>query len=185
MRGVVLAALAFCFGAADQYLGSLWSLTHLGPWSVDLSLMSAPWLALPFLVGVRAPDPTRAALLGGAATFAALLGYFAMTLSPIEGVSVGQIHPVQFLASQAHLVIPAAVTGPAWGWLGYRWRVARSRLSAGLVAGAFCLEPVARVVYGQPFKAAGVAIAEVLAGLLLTVVMILSVRGQRASGRAT
>jgi hypothetical protein len=143
--------------------------------------MSAPWLALPFLVGARARDPVRATLQGAVATFAALLGYFAMTLSPIEGVALAQIHPVQFLASQAHLILPAAVTGPVWGWLGYRWHVARSRLSAGLVAGAFCLEPLARVVYGEPFKAAGVAVAEVLTGLVLTVVMILALRGRRSS----
>jgi len=178
----VLAGLAFCFGAVDQYLGSLWSLTHLGPWTVDLSGMSAPWIALPFLVGTRRPDGASATTSGAVATFAALLGYFAMTLSPIEGVTLAQIHPAAFLASQAHVLLPAVVSGPVWGWLGYRWRVARSRMSLALVAGAFCLEPLARLVYGQPFRATGVAVAEVGVGLLLTAIMALAVYRRGTSG---
>ena len=30
-----MVGLAFCFGAFDQYLGSLWSLTHVGFWAAE------------------------------------------------------------------------------------------------------------------------------------------------------
>jgi hypothetical protein len=181
-----MVGLAFCFGAVDQYLGSLWSVTHLGSWTLDLTTMSAPWVGLPFLVGARRSDARGAAVGGAMATFAALFGYFVMTLSPVEGVTAARIHLAAFLASQAHVLLPAVVTGPAWGWLGFRWRATRSRLSAALVAGTFCLEPVARVAYGRPFRAPATAAAEVCAGLLLVAAMALAVHrhGTQRSGDA-
>jgi hypothetical protein len=183
--GLVLVALtSFLFGAADQYLGGLWSATHLGFWSIDLSMMSAPWLALPFLVGARERVASRAAWMGALATFAALLGYFAMTLSPIEGVGLRQVHPLPFLVSQLHVILPAVVTGPAWGWLGHRWRSGRSWVGAVLVGGAFCLEPLARSVYGQPFAAADVATAETVGGVLLTGLLLALTLRTRRPGRS-
>jgi hypothetical protein len=46
-------ALSVAFGAGDQYLGSLTGSGHLwaAGWSSDVSLLSAPWLVLPFLAG--------------------------------------------------------------------------------------------------------------------------------------
>ncbi len=41
------------------------------------------------------------------------------------------------------------VTGPAFGLLGERWRVERWWMSAALLAGALCLEPLARSAEGQ------------------------------------
>jgi PPE-repeat protein len=45
--------LSAVFGAGDQYLGSLTGSGHGWPvgWSSDVSLLSAPWLVLPFLAG--------------------------------------------------------------------------------------------------------------------------------------
>ena len=138
---------------------------HVGYWTTDISGMSAPWLALPFLIGLRQPNGVGGAAWGAAVTFAALVGYFAMTISPIEGVS--HVDLLAFIRSQEHVILPAIVTGPLWGWLGYRWRVSRSWSSAAAVAGAFCLEPLARVAYGNPFTYTGVAAAEVALGVAL------------------
>jgi hypothetical protein len=168
----MIVVLAVCFGALDQYLGSLWVLTHVGFWTADVSMMSAPWLALPLAVGAARRDAQSAAIWGAVATAAALLGYLAMTVSPVEGVATARVHLVAFLGSQLHVLLPGLVTGPVWGWLGYRWRTGWSRLSAVLIAGAFCLEPAARAVYGQPFRHAAVAAAEVLAGALLMTAMV-------------
>src|SRR5438477_9320014 len=85
--GVALAlVLSAVFGAADQYLGSLTGSGHAwaAGWSTDISLPSAPWLVLPFVAGATQRSPRRAALLGLACTYAALLGYAVMTLSPVE-----------------------------------------------------------------------------------------------------
>ncbi len=169
-------ALAFIFGALDQYLGSLWISTHLGFWTADLSRMSAPWLALPFLAGWKAERVRGAAVAGTSVTFAALLGYFAMTLSPLEGVGAGQIHLLGFVDSQLHVLAPALLTGPLWGWLGWRWRTARSWPSAMLLAGGFCLEPLARVVTAQRFRFAAVGVVELAIGVALLTGFALAVR---------
>jgi hypothetical protein len=84
--GVVLAlVLSAAFGAGDQYLGSLTGSGHVwaAGWSSDISLLSAPWVVLAFAAGATQRDPRRAALLGLACTYAALLGYAVMTLSPV------------------------------------------------------------------------------------------------------
>jgi hypothetical protein len=56
MLVLLLLVLSAIFGAADQYLGSLPG-AHLWaaqmPWMTDVSLLSAPWVLLPFLVGRR------------------------------------------------------------------------------------------------------------------------------------
>lgn len=180
--GIAAAVLAgLVFGAADQYLGSL---ARLGPWTVSVSQMSAPWLALPFIAGLRQPDPRRAAGSGAAVTLAALLGYFIMTLSPLEGVTAGQIHVRAFLVSQLHVILPGLITGPLLGWLGHHWRTTRSWASAALIAGAFCLEPLARVAYGQPFSAVGVATGEVIAGVVLGAWLVLVAARERRNSDA-
>jgi hypothetical protein len=83
----------------------------------------------------------------------------------MEGVS--HVDLLAFVRSQEHVIVPAILTGPLWGWLGHRWRTSRSWLSAGLLVGAFCLEPLARIVYGDPFAYTAVAVAEILVGVAL------------------
>jgi hypothetical protein len=57
----VAAAVGLAFGAADQYLGSR---SALGPWAWTVSGMSAPWLVLPFVVGMTQERGRRAMALG-------------------------------------------------------------------------------------------------------------------------
>jgi hypothetical protein len=160
-------ALGFVFGAVDQYLGASWSILHLGFWSVSLSLMSAPWLALPFAAGATQRDARRAATLGLFVTLSALLGYFVMTLSPMEGVSARNVHLLPFLRSQLHVIGPGLLSGPVFGWLGGRWRTSRSWLSAAALAGAFLLEPQARRLVGDNLPTPAIARLEVGVGLAL------------------
>src|ERR1044071_8600396 len=82
--------LSAAFGAGDQYLGSLLGSGHVwaAGWASDISLLSAPWVVLAFVAGATQRDPRRAALLGLACTYAALLGYGVMTLSPAEGAHI-------------------------------------------------------------------------------------------------
>jgi hypothetical protein len=159
---VLAAVIGFAFGGADQYLGSL---VRFASWAPSVSGMSAPWLALPFWLGSTQIGARRAGLLGLTATAAALLGYFALTLSPLEGVSSNQVHLIMFAWSQRLNIVGGAVTGPVFGLLGYRWRTGRSAVSAALVAGAFCLEPVARYALGRLDPPRAVWVVEVLIGL--------------------
>jgi hypothetical protein len=168
MAFLIAAILGLAFGAADQYLGSM---SWLGPWASTAAQMSAPWLVLPFLVGSAQQRARRAAMLGLVVTLSALLGYFAMIYSPMEvhpwtlgRFTSGMIAVTTRGAYNAVWILGGLVTGPVFGLLGERWRVRRSWVSAALVAGALCLEPLARSAVGQLMPPAHVWTVEVVSG---------------------
>jgi len=173
MTYLVAVILGLAFGAGDQYLGTmLW----LGPWTATAAQVSAPWLLLPFVAGMTQERARRAAVLGLVVTVSALFGYFAMTYSPME------VHPwslgrftqgmvaVTTTGYNPAYILVGLVTGPLFGLLGQRWRVRRSWVSAVIVAGALCLEPVARWVSGQLMPPAPVWTIEVVSGAVVAVV---------------
>ncbi len=162
---VLTAALAALFGGGVQYLGSL----SMYPWMADLSLLSAPWLAIAFLAGFTQSDPKRAALLGLLCTFSAWVGYGAMTLSPLEGAEMSRAAVLGFVQSQRSIIIGGIVTGPLFGWFGHRWRKDRAWLGALVTAAAFCLEPLARNIYGLPIGSSTVVFVEVAVGIAMAV----------------
>jgi uncharacterized protein DUF6518 len=177
------ALLGLAFGAADQQLGTLTA--ELGPWTSTAAQMSAPWLVLPFLIGLTQPDARRAAVLGLLVTASALLGYFAMTYSPLE------IHPWTFDRFTSGFVavttsgynplyiLGGLVTGPLFGLLGQRWRLRRSWVSAAIVTGALCLEPLARSASGQLMPPAPVWVAEVAFGVVVAALFAYALMAQR------
>jgi Family of unknown function (DUF6518) len=177
---VVVVALVggFVFGAGDQYLGSL---VTLGAWTAAASLLSAPWLVVPFALGCTQTRVVRAASLGLLATMSALAGYVVMLLSPLEGARLS-LHGVgAWLASSGWIVIGGVVTGPVFGFLGQRWRTRRAWLSAALVAGALCLEPFAERVAGRSWSPT-VALVEVAVGAVLAVYFLVSGTSYRRGG---
>jgi hypothetical protein len=141
------------FGAGDQYVGSLQS---PGLWTVSLSLLSAPWLVLPFIFGCSQLRSRRAAAVGLIVSLSALLGYFLMIMGPFEGgrssFNLQEIHGL--LVSNGRNIAGGFVTGPLYGFLGQRWRTRRAWVSAVLVAGALCLEPLAQTVAGNHYPGA-------------------------------
>jgi hypothetical protein len=178
------ALLGLAFGAADQYLGSM---SWLGQWASTAAQVSAPWLVLPFIVGMTQQRSRRAIVLGLVVTVAALVGYFAMTYSPME------IHPWSFSRFTAGIVavttrgwynpvyiLGGLVTGPLFGFLGHQWRVRRSWVSAALIAGALCLEPLARWATGQlPYAAPSVWGVEVAVGAVVAALFIFAILAWR------
>jgi hypothetical protein len=165
------------FGSVDQYLGSLRLLVWFGAWPSTVSQMSAPWLVLPFAVGCTELRPRRAMLLGLVATESALVGYFLMTLSPLEGVPLGSFSSGLISLTRSGLnpvyVVAGAATGLLFGLLGQRWRVDRSWTSALLVTGALCLEPMARFVAGRLSPPTAVWDAEIAVGITVAVGFVL------------
>jgi hypothetical protein len=182
---VVVALVGLAFGAGDQYLGSLKSMVALGPWTVSVSQMSALWLLLPFAFGCTQDRPRRAMVAGLAATVAALVGYFAMTLSPMEGVSLSSAAAgiLPLLRSNLLVIVGGLVTAPAFGLLGQRWRVSRSWVSAALVAGALLLEPLARQVDGRLFGPSWVWAAEIAVGACLVAGFLVAGTARRRAAR--
>ena len=173
------------FGAIDQYLGSLRLLVWFGAWPSTVSQMSAPWLVLPFAVGCTQLRPGRAMLLGVVATESALVGYFVLTLSPLEGVPLGSFPSglTSLVGSGQNpvYVVVGAVTGSLFGLLGQRWRVDRSWASALLVTGALCLEPLARQVAGRLSPPTAVWAAEIAVGVTMAVVFVIATLAHRRS----
>jgi hypothetical protein len=159
----VALLLAAAFGAGDQYLGSMsWH-----PWAADVSLLSAPWLLLAFLAGCSQRDPRRAALVGLACTYAALLGYGLMTLSPVEGAHLTTTTMRGFVLSEAPVLLGGVVTGPLFGWLGCLWRLRRAWAGALAIVAALALEPLARsLVAGHEIRFEFVSAAEIGAGIV-------------------
>lgn len=167
---VVLTLLcSAAFGASDQYLGSLTGSGHVwaAGWSADVSLLSAPWLVLPFLTGSTQRDPRRAALLGLACTYVALASYGLMTVSPFEHAHLTVATLRGFLVSERGVFVGGILTGPLFGWFGMRWRTQRALLGALVTAAALCLEPLARRADATPVRFRDVWLAEVAAGLAL------------------
>ena len=187
MAYLVAAIVGLVFGAVDQYLGTI----RFGPWAWTVSGMSAPWLLLPFVVGMTQDRNRRAMLLGLVVTLAALVGYFAMTYSPMEGTPIDEFLPGFWTIVRTGYnplwILGGIVTGPLFGFLGHRWRVERSGVSAALVVGALCLEPVARAITGrlspQPFVwGVEVAIGAIIAAA--SIVTIANARRARESVRS-
>ena len=174
--------LSAAFGAGDQYLGSLTGSGHVwaAGWSSDISLLSAPWLVLPFLAGATQRDPRRAALLGLACTYTALLAYGAMTVSPIEHAHVTVATVRGFLMSERNVLLGGIVTGPLFGWFGQQWRTRRAIVGALVTAAALCLEPLARRVSVDPIRYREVWLAEVAMGLAFAAAVLVSRRARTA-----
>jgi hypothetical protein len=184
---LVAVIVGLPFGAADQYLGS--RTVTLGPWAATAAQMSAPWLVLPFLVGLTQQRARRAAVLGLLVTLSALLGYFALTCSPMEGVPIERFTSA-FVAVTTRgyynplFILGGMVTGPLFGVLGQRWRLRRSWVSATFVAGALCLEPLARWASGQLFGPAPVWTVEIASGALVAVLFAVMLLAWRRAGAA-
>jgi hypothetical protein len=171
---------AAVFGAGDQYLGSL-SGSHGIPWAAQVSLLSAPWLLLPFLAGSTQRDSKRAALLGLAATFLALAGYAMMTLSPLEHAHLSLTGLAGFARSNHRNIAGGLITGPLFAWLGNRWRVARAGWAAFVMAAMFCVEPLARIPLGSPITSRDVGLGEVAGGLAIATYFLLATVVRRRS----
>jgi hypothetical protein len=165
----IALVLSAAFGAADQYLGS----GHVAgiTWATDVSLLSAPWILLPFVAGATQRDPRRGALLGLACTYSALLGYCVMTLSPAEGAHFTLATFRGFVYSERAVLVGGLATGPLFGWFGQQWRSGKMLAGALLVAAALCFEPLARRLSVNPIRYTRVTVVEVAAGVLLAAVL--------------
>jgi Family of unknown function (DUF6518) len=179
MVAALALILAAVLGAGDQYLGSF----SMHPWMADVSLLSAPWLVLAFLAGYTQRDPKRAALLGIGCTLSALIGYGAMTLSPVENAHMSVASINAFVRSESEVFIGGVVTGPLFAWFGQRWRVQRAWRGALATAAAVCLEPLVRIPTGHAIRSSTVLLAEVAVGIAMATYVATRVLMAAEAGR--
>jgi hypothetical protein len=172
-RSLLVLTGAAAFGGLDQYVGSL----SAHPLATAVSLLSAPWLLVAFFAGSTQSTLRRAAVFGLASTYAALVGYWAMTLSPVEGAHM-TAHSVRgVVISQSLLVLGGLFIGPFFGGLGHLWRMGGRPEPAIAAALAVAAEPFAHAAAGSAFRVTSVAAAEIAAGLLM--VLYVFAGGQR------
>jgi hypothetical protein len=171
------------FGMADQYLGSR---SALGAWAATVSLVSAPWLLLSFAAGVTQTERRRAVALGVIVIIPALVGYFAMTCSPIENVALGRsstcITTIVRTGYNPLWILGGLLLGPVYGLLGQRWRVGKSWISAAVVTCTLCLEPLARLI-ATPWMLSQPVVwwSEVAIGILLAGFFAFEIGNSRGS----
>jgi hypothetical protein len=188
MAYLVAALAGLLFGAGVQYLGTLTMGAVLGTWAWAVSGMSAPWLLLPFVAGMTQTRARRAMMVGLVVTLAALAGYFVMAQSPMEGAPIGRFVPrmVAMIGSGYNplWIAGGLVSGPLFGLLGQRWRVARSWVSAAVVAFALCFEPLARGLVGMLDHHPVVWGAEIAIGIVLAGSFAFLIANSRRTGDA-
>jgi len=183
---VVIVIGGLVFGAGDQYLGTVHAMNAMGSWTESVSVLSAPWLILPFLVGSTQRRPRRAAVAGLVVILSALAGYFAMTLSPMEGVHFSPMGLQALIGTNQLNEIGGLVCGPLFGWLGYRWHACRSWLAAALVTGALCLEHLAVTVAGRNVGRSGFVWAfEIVIGVAVGTWFLVNARRHDGMARHT
>lgn len=167
---IYLLLFAAAFGAGDQYLGS----RAASPWAVDTSLLAAPWLLLPFLIGCTQRSARRACVLATICVFAGLAGFTAMTVSPIEHAKISFAGVLGLVGWQVRWFLLAAVTAPLFGWLGHHWRTSRTLWPALIMAATFGVEAVARTTLVLPIHSSLVRWSEVGAAVALFVVCLVA-----------
>lgn len=113
--------------------------------------LSAPWLLLALLPGMRCDTPRRGAVTGLGATLAALLGFYAA----LTGVLAGQLGgggPLREFVVEASAnriyFLAGLVTGPLFGALGALLG-RRAPRSGWVVAGALLMTEIAVVAAAQ------------------------------------
>ncbi len=151
--------------------------------------LSTPWLLVAFVPGFLARSLPRGAVLGLAATAAALLGFYVMVTVTVDG----QLEHV--LRHNGRWLFCGLVSGPAMGVFGAwlrRWAADPVRAGVLVTALLLVLEPVviwsARIVPGwrevvhwtlDPWP----YVAEALVGIFLLVRRALTVMGEERPGR--
>jgi hypothetical protein len=178
---LVAILVGLAFGAGDQWLGTIHALNHLGPWAVSISQMAALWVLLPFLFGCSQKRPREATLVGLTTTVAALLGYWAMTVSPMEGVALKSAPSAAaaWLGGNVLYWLAGLVTGPLFGYLGYRWRRDDWFAGPALLTAVFLLEPIARRASNRLIGPSWVWVAEFAVGAGMVVAFAASAPSHR------
>jgi hypothetical protein len=155
-----------------------------------LGNLSAPWVVVPFLAGSRYPSVWRAALVGIAATLAALLGFYVAEAAILDLGSHPWYTDLQLtLRAGRYWATWGLLSGTVYGALGGIWasrRIAAAPVAVGL---AFICEPLIALVLSRAGIWGGAAllsyrwisISEVLIGVGCLAFVAVQTRGRVVS----
>jgi hypothetical protein len=138
--------------------------------------LSAPWLLLPFVAGATAGGGRvgRAALVGLLVSFVALAGFYVANSFVLHLGPHPWLVDLRLAFGDGYFFKFALLSGPAFGALGARWQLTRSRPLGVLVAALFVFEPFAWLAYygGLYTSDASVWAVEVVAGLAACALLV-------------
>jgi len=104
--------------------------------------MSAPWVVLPFVAGVRCRRPSHGALAGVATTVLAFAGFYAAEAAILDlGAHPWYVDLRLTLGTVNVYERMGLLSGAVYGALGAVWGARRSLLAASAVGAAFLAEP--------------------------------------------
>jgi len=112
-----------------------------------LGNLSAPWIVIPFLAGMRSTSVWRATLVGVATTLASLLGFYVAEAAILD---LGP-HPwyidLKLTAGAVNIYEKCGVfSGALYGALGGLWAMRRTVWAAAAIGLAFVVEPAITLV---------------------------------------
>ena len=123
-----------------------------------LGNLSTPWLLVPFFAGVQCTRLRQGALVGLAATFCALVGFYLLStlVENLGGHGFSGDLRVELTGNRAYFE-GGIVTGPIFGALGAWWHRRPTARAAVLVGVLLIAEPLVMVVLGfaRPHVLAG------------------------------
>jgi hypothetical protein len=132
--------------------------------------VSAPWLALAFFAGAYAGGRriAPAALVGAAATAAALLGFYVSnSLGPESRAPSVDLRPASDRRRRPAILRLGALSGPVFAALG-RWQRPGRGLPVALVPALAVFEPLATLLYGSGSGDPSVWLCEIVLGIVAT-----------------
>jgi hypothetical protein len=147
VSGLLVAAFAFGLVAAlvEGKSGGQGTVVELRN---ALGNLSTPWLLVAFLAGTTCSRLRSGALLGLAATAAALIGYYALSAVVVDVAGSFADDLRHVLSANRGYLQGGLLSGPLFGVLGAWWQE-RRRLGASIVAGTLLMaEPLALLLIG-------------------------------------
>jgi hypothetical protein len=151
-RIVLVLTGAFAFGVLAAWVKGpdTDGISALSQVRADVGNLSIPWLLVAFVAGSIASRPWTGAVLGLAATMAALLGFYLLTsiFINVGGLDFPRNIPREFFVNRVYLE-GGLISGSLFGALGAWWSRRRSIAASVLVGAAMMFEPVLLAAMGR------------------------------------
>lgn len=149
LGAVLLAAFAFGVLAAWAKGQNTDGVAQVSQLRNAFGNLSTPWLLVAFFAGMQSPRPRQGAIVGLAATFAALIGFYLLS-TLVENLGghgfIGDLR-LELTGNRAYFE-GGVITGPIFGALGAWWRRRPTARTSLLAGGLLIAEPLVMLALG-------------------------------------